>query len=323
MAKKNYAAAMIEAFDLCIKDDPTFAIIGNEIFGLGPERFQFEPFQEAHRKNIFFPPIAEAAFVALSAGAAMCGQKVFAHIGMGSFTYPAMSSIANEIATAHYSSGGRVNVPVILHVNHGIAPGAASQHCESPQSMYWNLPGIQIVVPSCGSDFKGLVRTAFKSPNPTMIFTHAMVYGSEDDVPEGDYSIPFGKAKIRRKGKDVTVFATSRIVGMALDAAKTVAKEGIDVEVIDPRTLRPLDKKALLASVAKTGRLVVADETREHCGVASEIAAIVAEEGFSSLKGPIIRMSRPNVPLSAAPTQEAVVAPTPDKIADAIRKAMK
>jgi pyruvate dehydrogenase E1 component beta subunit len=166
------------------------------------------------------------------------------------------------------------------------------------------------------------MRTAMKSKNPTMIFTHGLLYGTEDDVPEGDYAIPFGQAAIKRKGKDATVVATSLTVGVAMTAADRLAKENINVEVIDPRTLVPLDKKTILDSVAKTGRLVTADETRLSCGVGSEIAAIVAEEGFRALKAPIIRVARAQAPVSAAPTHEAHAIPTPEKIVAAVRKVL-
>jgi len=217
------------------------------------------------------------------------------------------------------SSGGRIKAPFIMHLNHGIVMGTSSQHSESPQSMYWNLPGIEMALPSSGSEFKGLMLTAMQRDNPVMLFTHGLLYGAEDDVPEGDYRIPFGEAAIKRTGKDATVVATSLTVGVALQAAAQLAKENIDVEVIDPRTLVPLDKRAILASVAKTGRLVVADETRLNCGVASEISAIVAEEGFGSLKAPIVRVARPNAPVSAAPTHEKFVMPSAEKIVAAVR----
>src|SRR5262249_44449233 len=167
------------------------------------------------------------------------------------------------------------------------------------------------------------MRTAMKSDNPVMIFTHGLLYASESDVPEGDYTIPFGQAEIKRPGKDATVVATSLTVSVALEAADELGRQGIDVEVIDPRTLVPFDRDAILRSVGKTGRLVVADETRLSCGVASEISAIVAEHGFKSLKAPIIRVARPDAPVSAAPTHEAYVKPTPDKIVAAVKKVLE
>ena len=317
--RMNYAAAMAEAFRLCFRDDPHFTVIGNEVFGIGPQRVQFEALQQEFADRIYFPPTSEAAFTALAAGAAMCGHRTFAHLGVASFTYPAVSSIANEVATIRMSSGGRIKAPFIMHLNHGIVMGTSSQHSESPQSMYWNLPGIEMALPSSGSEFKGLMLAAMQRNNPVMIFTHGLLYGAEDDVPEGDYRIPFGEAAIKRTGKDATLIATSLTVSVALQAAEQLAKDGIDVEVIDPRTLVPLDKRAILTSVAKTGRLVVADETRLSCGVASEISAIVAEEGFGSLKAPILRVARPNAPVSAAPTHEKFVLPTAEKIVAAVK----
>jgi pyruvate dehydrogenase E1 component beta subunit len=321
--RMNYADAMLDTFRICFREDPHFTIIGNEVLGIGPTRLQFEPLQEEYPDRIYFPPTSEASFTALAAGAAMCGHRTFAHLGVASFTYPAVSSIANEVATICLSSGGRIRAPFIMHLNHGVVMGTSSQHSESPQCMYWNLPGIEIALPSSGSEFKGLMRTAMKSNNPVMIFTHGLLYGAEDDVPVGDYAIPFGEAAVKRTGKDVTVVATSLTVGVALRAAEALAKEHIDVEVIDPRTLVPFDKQTLLASVAKTGRLVTADETRLNCGVGSEIAAIVAEEGFHSLKAPVVRVARAQAPVSAAPTHEAYVIPTVEKIAAAVRIVMK
>ncbi len=322
MTRMNYAGAVVDVLRICLREDPRFAVMGNEILGLGPERVQFEALQQEFADRIFFPPCSEAAFTALAAGAAMCGQRIFAHLGLGSFAYPAFSSIANEIAGAHYASGGTIKLPVVLHLCHGVLMGGASQHSESPQAMFWNIPGIEIALPSSARQAKGLIRTAFRSDNPTLVISHGMMFGAEDDVPEEDYAIPFGVAEILREGRDVTLVAMSRTVGTALTAAELLAAEGIEVEVIDPRTLVPFDRRSLFDSVARTGRLVVADETRLSCGVASEIAAMVAEEGFDLLKAPIIRVARPDAPVSASPQQEAAMVPTPQKIAAAVRRVM-
>jgi pyruvate/2-oxoglutarate/acetoin dehydrogenase E1 component len=322
MAWKNYCDAMADVFRTCFAEDPDFTIMGNEVFGIGPQRHQFEPLQAEFAERIFYPPISEAAYTALAAGAAMCGHRMFLHIGVASFAYPALSSIANEIATAYYSSGGRIKVPMVIHLNHGIVMGTGSQHSESPQPMFWNIPGLELVLPSSAYEAKGLMRTAVKSDNPTVIFTHGLLYGTEGEVPDEDYEIPFGRVNIMRQGSDVTVVATSLTVSVAMAAAEQLAGDGIDAEVIDPRTLVPLDKETILASVAKTGRLVIADEARLSCGVASEISAIVAEEGFRHLKAPIVRAARPDAPVSAAPDHEAAVKPTPDKIVAAVYKVL-
>ena len=322
MTMTNYCDAMADVFRTAFAEDPNFTIMGNEVFGIGPQRHQFEPLQAEFADRIYYPPISEASYTALAAGAAMCGHRMFLHIGVASFAYPALSSIANEIATAYFSSGGRIKVPMVIHLNHGIVMGTGSQHSESPQPIFWNTPGLELVVPSCAYDAKGLIRTAIKSDNPTVIFTHGLLYGTEDEVPDEDYEIPFGVAAIKRGGADVTLVATSLTVSVALEAAEKLAADGIDVEVIDPRTLVPLDKESILSSVAKTGRLVIADEARLSCGVASEISAIVAEEGVKHLRAPIVRAARPDAPVSAAPEHEAAVKPTPDKIMDAVYKVL-
>jgi pyruvate/2-oxoglutarate/acetoin dehydrogenase E1 component len=318
--RMSYGGAIVRSLRQSLLDDPRFLVIGNEPLGLGPPRHEFDALQEAFPDRILFPPTSEAAFAAIAAGAAMCGQRLFAHLGMVSFTYPAFSSIANEIATAHFHSGGRIQVPMLMHVVHGIQSGTGSQHSESSISMFWNLPGIEIVLPSSARDWKGLYATALRSPNPTMIFSHGSLFGVQDDVPDEDYAIPFGQAAIRRQGRHVTIVATSLTVTYALEAAERLAAEGIEAEIIDPRTLRPLDKPTILASVARTGRLVTVDEGRLSCGVGAEIAALVAEEAFAHLRAPIARVGRPDAPVSAARTQEGVARPSADKIIAAVRR---
>jgi pyruvate dehydrogenase E1 component beta subunit len=220
----------------------------------------------------------------------------------------------HEIASARVSSGGRLRVPALLHISHGLLHGGGGQHSETPLSIYWNLPGIEIVAPSGAYEVKGLLRTALKSENPTIVFTHAFLYGAEDEVPDHDYEIPFGVAEIKRAGDDVTIVACSMMVSTALAAAEQLAAHGIDADVIDLRTLVPLDEQAILDSVARTGRLVVADEGRLRCGFASETAAIVAEKAFDSLRAPVIRVARMDVPVSNNPVHEAHISPTAAKI---------
>ncbi len=320
MPTKNYADAMLDVLGTLMEEDPTFAVMGNEVLGIGPEAPQFAPFQERYGDRCYFPPCSEAAFAALAAGAAMCGQQIFTHLGLASFSYPAFSSIANEIAPAHLSSGGRIKVPVVLHISHGLLHGGGAQHSESPLSTYWNIPGIEIAVPSGAREVKGLLRTAFKSENPTMVITHAFIYGAEDDVPDEDYEIPFGEADVKRKGGDVTIVGCSMMVSLAMQAAEQLAGEGIEAEVIDLRTLVPLDEDTILASVEKTGRLIIADEGRLRAGVASEIAATVSEHGFDSLKAPVARVARADAPVSNSQPQEAFISPTVEKVVEAAKR---
>jgi acetoin:2,6-dichlorophenolindophenol oxidoreductase subunit beta len=320
MATKNYADAMLAVLETFMEEDPHFAVMGNEVLGIGPEAGQFEPFQQKYSDRIYFPPCSEAAFAALTAGAAMCGQRIFAHLGLAPFSYPAFSSIANEIAPARLASGGKVAVPATIHISHGLLHGGASQHSESPLSMYWNVPGMEIVVPWEPADLKGLLRTAIKSDNPTMVITHAFGYGTEGEVPDEDYEIPLGQAAVKREGGDVTIVACSLMVATSLEAANALAGEGIEAEVIDLRTLVPLDEQTILDSVSKTGRLVIADEGRLRCGVASEIAATVSEQGFDTLKAPPARVARLDAPVAGNQVQEAFISPTAEKIADAAKQ---
>jgi acetoin:2,6-dichlorophenolindophenol oxidoreductase subunit beta len=320
MATKNYADAMLDVLETFMEEDPHFAVMGNEVLGIGPEAGQFEPFQQKYPDRCYFPPCSEAAFAALAAGAAMCGQRIFAHLGLAPFSYPAFSSIANEIAPARLASGGKVAVPATLHISHGLLHGGASQHSESPMSIYWNVPGIEIVVPWEPADLKGLLRTAIKSDNPTMVITHAFGYGTEGEVPDEDYEIPLGGAAVKRQGDDVTIVACSLMVATSLEAANALAGEGIEAEVVDLRTLVPLDERTILESVSKTGRLVIADEGRLRCGVASEIAATVSELGFESLKAPPARVARMDAPVAGNQTQEAFISPSAEKIADAAKQ---
>jgi pyruvate/2-oxoglutarate/acetoin dehydrogenase E1 component len=323
MRKITYAQAFVEGLDHCMRTMPNFSLIGNEVLGLGPHRVHLEKLWKAYPGRVSFPPTSEGAYAALAAGAAMSGEHVFCHLGAASFSFLAMTAIANEAATARYASGGKLKVPVVYHMLHGLRIGGGTQHSVSPQAMYWNVPGLQVVLPASPRDAKGLVAAACRSDNPSVMFTHDLLIGMEGDVPEEDFVIPLGQAEVKRKGRDATVVATSYTVQLALQAAGALAKEGIEVEVVDPRTLVPLDKATILGSVASTGRLVVADETHRSCGVAAEIAALAAEEAFTHLKAPVLRVTRPDVPTPFSRPLEDAITPTADMIAAAVRRVLK
>jgi acetoin:2,6-dichlorophenolindophenol oxidoreductase subunit beta len=320
MATKNYADAMLDVLTTFMEEDPTFVVMGNEVLGIGPEAVQFGAFQEKYGDRIYFPPCSEASYSALAAGAAMCGQRMLLHLGLAPFAYPAFSTIASEVSTARQGSGGRISCPATFHMSHGLLHGGASQHSESPMGMFWNVAGIEIAVPWFPDDLKGLLRTALKSDNPTLVITHAFGYGTEGEVPDDDYEIPFGQAAVKREGSDVTIVACSMMVAQSLAAAEQLAGDGIDAEVIDLRTLVPLDEKTILDSVAKTGHLVITDEGRLRCGVASEIAATVSEQGFESLKAPPARVARMDAPVPGNQVQEAYLSPSAEKIVDAAKQ---
>jgi pyruvate dehydrogenase E1 component beta subunit len=205
---------------------------------------------------------------------------------------------------------------------HGVRGGGAAQHSGSPQAMLWNCPGLEIVLPSSPADAKGLLVTALRSNNPTFFITHSKLLGVEGLVPEGPYEIPLGRAEIKRPGRDVTIVATSYMVVVALAAAEALARDGIEAEVVDPRTLVPLDEDTILASVARTGRVVIVDECHLRCSTASEIAATIAEKGFTTLKAPPVRVARADVPTPFSAPLEAAVTPDRDKVIKAVRRVL-
>jgi pyruvate dehydrogenase E1 component beta subunit len=231
--------------------------------------------------------------------------------------------VINEAPHFRYMSGGQVSVPIVMHCIGGARHAGAAQHSHSLHSLIWNTPGIKLALPSTASDLKGLFKTAVFDPNPVMIVTHERLYPIEEAIVNGLGPIPFGQALVRRPGRDLTVVATSLMIHYALQVSEQLSSEGIEAEVIDPRTLVPLDEETILESVRKTGRLVVVDETHLSCGVASEVAARVGYQAFRDLKAPIERVATLDVPIPFSPALEPQVIPTPERIAEAIRRAVR
>lgn len=320
MANMSYAEATFEALYGSMGADPSISVMGGAMFGLGPQRDLMNRLRDDFGDRFYDPPVSEAACVSIGIGAAMAGERPLIAIGTASFFFEAWSQAVNEAGNAHYMSGGQISVPVVFHMLHGIRGGGGAQHSHSPHGMLWNAPGVEIVMPSSPSDAKGLMRSAIQSDNPTAVIDHGKLLGIEEDVPEGDYIIPFGQADIKRAGSDVTVVGISYQVREALEAAEILAADGIEAEVVDPRTLVPLDRTTILESVARTGRLVVVDEGNISCSAASEIAAIVAEEGFDLLKAPIRRVARPDVPVPFSRALEPEIMPTAAKVVAAVRE---
>lgn len=319
MATQSYAAALVDALYDSLADDDRVSLIGSYVLGLGPQRHLMDRLRTDFRDRIDDPPTSEAGAAAVGIGAAMAGMRPFVDLGTAAFSFLAWSQVINEAPVSYYMSGGRIAVPVTFHLLHGVRGGGAAQHSQSPQSMMANAPGLEIVAPSTAADVYGLVRTAFKSNNPTVIASHAKLLGIETEVPDEKKPIPFGRADIKRRGRDVTVVANSLMVHYSLAAAQSLARDGIDVEVVDLRTLAPLDEDAILESVGRTGRLVVVDECPLRCGFASEVSATVAERGFDLLKAPIRRVTRPQVPVPYSAPLEAELTPDPVKIEAAVK----
>lgn len=318
MREITYAEAFAEALREILRADKRVCVIGSYFFGLSPRRALIARLRKEFPSRFFDPPIAEAGYCGLAVGAAMASLRPIVDVATASFFLQAFPQVLNEAANTYYMTGGQTKVPVVFHMLHGIRGGGAAQHSHSLQAMLWNTPGLEIMLPSTPRDVKGLLKTAVRSENPTIFVDHAKLFEVKGEVPEQDYEIPFGQAEVKRQGKDVTVVATSLMVQRALQAAGKLAQKGIDVEVVDPRTLVPLDRTTIIDSVAKTGRLVVADECHKSCGVASEIAAIVAEEGFHHLKAPIRRVATPDVPIPFSRPMEAYIEPSEEKIVQAV-----
>lgn len=264
------------------------------------------------------PPISESAIAAVAIGSAMAGVRVLAHFGFSSFALEAWSQLVHEAGVAHHQSGGQITVPAVFTMNHGMSPKENSQHNRSPYAMLANCPGIEIVLPSSPADMKGLLTSALASNNPTVVVNHPSLMSIEGEVPDGDYSIPFGQADIKREGEDVTIVATSHAVQIALQAADELLNEGVQVEVIDPRTIVPLDRDCIRRSVEKTGRLVVVDESPITCGFGAEVAALVAESAPGDLKAPVFRVSPPDIPIPRGTIAQTPFRITPEKVVNAV-----
>lgn len=316
--------ALVSALGEVLERDRRVVLIGGGLVSSGPGQAQFARLRQKYSNRMKSPPIAELGYCGIAAGAAMAGLRPLVDIGTATFSYEAIPQIVNEAAIAYSNSGGQTNVPVTYFMRYGIRGGGGVQHSGSPQAWYWNTPGLQVAMPASPADAKGLLRTALlTSQDPTIFFAHERLMQERGTVPDGEYEIPFGQAEVKREGRDVTIIATGVQVPRALAAADALAKEGVSAEVVDPRTLQPLDKPTLLASVKKTGRVLITDESHDNCGVAAGLAAIIADEGFASLRAPIKRVTIPPVPVPYAVPLEDFVTPTAERIVETARSLMK
>jgi acetoin:2,6-dichlorophenolindophenol oxidoreductase subunit beta len=264
-------------------------------------------------------PISEAAIGGLAVGAALMGMHPVAEFMYEDFTLIAMDQIVNHAAKLHYMSAGSLSVPLVIRTQGGSGRGNAGQHSQSLEVWFAHIPGLIVIMPSTPYDAKGLLKAAIRDGNPVVFIEHKMMYRNRGVVPAGEYLLPIGKADVKRSGKDITVIATQWMVQRALDAAQTVAAEGISVEVIDPRTLRPLDKETILASVGKTHRVLVVHEAATFCGVGAEISAMIMEKGFDELDAPVVRLGGVDTPIPYSHNLEAAAVPTQEQITDTLR----
>ncbi len=267
-------------------------------------------------------PLSENAFVGAAVGAAAVGMKPIVE-SASCFLWVAMDSLISQAAKMRYMFGGQVDLPIVYRMSMYYGGSMAAHHSDRSHPIFMNIPGFKVVFPSQAYDGKGLLKTAIRDPDPIIFCEDRTILGARSYVPEEEYTIPFGQADIKREGSDVTIVALGGMVPRALQAAETLDEEGISAEVLDPRTLVPLDKQAILDSVAKTGRLVTVDMAHKTCSAASEIAAIVAMEGFWSLQAPIQRLATANVHIPFSPALEPLCYPTAESIAAAVRVTME
>jgi acetoin:2,6-dichlorophenolindophenol oxidoreductase subunit beta len=275
-------------------------------------------------------PISEAGIAGVAIGAALCGMRPVADVQYGDFLFNMMDQLANQAAKLRYMSGGTLAVPMVMRAPVG-ATARGSQHAQSLEAFFTHVPGLKVVAPSNAYDAKGLLKAAIRDDNPVLVFEHKLLYGSKgarsekgsvsanSEVPDEDYVVPIGQGAVRREGGDVTIVATLLMVYRALEAAEQLAADGIEVEIIDPRTLVPLDKELIFQSVRKTGRLVIVEEDNLTNGWGAEVAALMADEAFVWLDAPIKRVAAPDVPPPFAPVLERLYVPDVQRIAAAVR----
>jgi len=321
MREITYAEAVREAMSQEMRKDPNVFLMGEDIgvYG-GAFGVSVGMLDEFGPERVRDTPISEAAIMGAAVGAAMTGMRPIAEIQFSDFITIGMDQLVNQAAKSRYMFGGLAKVPMVVRSPAGSGTGAAGQHSSSMEAWYAHVPGLKVVIPSTPKDAKGLLLTAIRDNNPVVFLEQKLLYRVKGEVPEEEYTIPFGVADIKRAGKDLTLVTWGRMVNRSLEAAEALAKEGIDVEVIDPRTLLPLDADTIIQSVKKTGKILIVHEAVQTGGFGGEIAARVADsEAFYYLDAPVKRLGGMDVPIPYNPILEANVVPTLDRITEAVR----
>ncbi|MBO6757184.1 MAG: alpha-ketoacid dehydrogenase subunit beta [Roseibium sp.] len=313
--------AVNEAIAEEMRRDPTVFLIGEDVAEAGtPFKVLSGLVEEFGTDRVIDTPISEPGFMGIAVGAAMTGSRPIVDLMFGDFLYLVMDQLCNQAAKTHYMSGGKLKVPLVLRTNMGATRRSAAQHSQSLQAIVAHIPGLKVAMPSSAYEAKGLMKTAIRDDNPVVIFEDKLMYQDKAPVPEEEYLIPFGEAKIKRDGRDITLVATSSMVQVAEEAATTLAAEGISAEVIDPRTIVPLDEQTIINSVRKTSRAIVIDEGHQSYGVTAEIAARINEKAFYHLDAPVIRMGAMDVPVPFSPALEDLTVPTAEGVVENARK---
>jgi pyruvate/2-oxoglutarate/acetoin dehydrogenase E1 component len=316
----TFAQAIREALAEEMRRDKTVCILGEDVAEAGtPFKVLSGLLEEFGKERVLDTPISEAGFTGLAVGAAMTGMRPVVDIMFGDFITLTMDQMVNQAAKVHYMSGGKWKVPMVMRTTLGATRRSAAQHSQSLHAWFCHVPGLKVVLPSTPYDAKGLLKAAIRDENPVVFFEDKMMYKLKGIVPEDDYTVPLGVADIKRNGKDITLVATSSMVQIALGAAVLLDEIGISAEVVDPRTMWPLDEKTLVDSVKKTSRAIVLDEGYERYGVTAELASVIATGAFYDLDAPVKRMGAMHVPIPFSPPLEDATVPTEQTVFDAAR----
>jgi len=321
MRNITFTQAANEALREEMRRDQSVYILGQGLYwGFGGPGLTSGLLEEFGTSRVRTAPLSETAITGSCVGAALAGMRPVAQLGLADFVFCALDEIISKAGKWRYTHGANagMTLPIVFLETIGGYVSGASEHSQSPLGLYMHAPGLKLAVPTTPYDAKGLLKTAIRDDNPVLFFMHKRLMREEGPVPEEEYTVPFGLADIRREGRDVTVVATAYMVSLALRAAATLEERGVSVEIIDPRTLEPLDMETIVRSVRKTGRLVVVDEDTERCGVGAEIGVQVVERAFDALKAPIQRVSNPNLPVPYSRPLERAVLPSKEKIEGAI-----
>jgi len=323
MRKISYLMAINEALSEEMARDKNVVLFGEDvgIFGgcFGVTQGLFNKFGSERVKDT---PISETAIVGLAVGSAATGIRPVAELMFMDFAGVAMDEILNQAAKMRYMFGGKAKLPLVIRMPYGAGISAAAQHSQSLEAWFTHIPGLKVVMPSTPYDVKGLLKSSIRDDNPVIFLEHKVLYGTSGDVPEDEYLIPLGKGDVKKEGKDVTVIATGMMVHKALEASSKLEGEGISVEIVDPRTLVPLDEEIILNSVKKTGRVVITHEAPKRSGFGAEISAIVAEKGFPYLKKEIVRICGKDTPVPFSPPLEQFYIPQTQDIINGIKYVM-
>ncbi len=322
MRRITYRDALREALREEMRRDPSVFLLGEDIGRYWGGAFKVTDglAEEFGDERVRDTPISESAIIGTAVGAAITGMRPVAEIMFGDLTALAMDQIANQAAKIHYMFGGQAKCPLVIRTPFGAGVNIASHHSQSLEAWFMHVPGLHVAVPSTPHDAKGLLKAAIRGNNPVVFCEHKLLYPIEGEVPEEEYTVPFGAADVKREGADVTVVATLYMVHKAVNAAERLEEEGVSVEVVDPRTLTPLDKQTIIRSIKKTGRTVIVSEDCKTAGVSAEIAAVVAEEAIDYLDAPIKRVAEPDTPIPFSPPLEQYVIPDERAIIKAVKE---